>query len=247
MSIKKIGTSKTENAGGTEKMEQNAEVMTNGTVETTTENQAEHTNTNVQNEVQVETKNERDDEIAELKRQIQELVQAQKESKTTIQQDQIVEVMYIDAVSPNNELNLGDFGSIRGSFGFIEVPRKDFVSKFMTPQVRWLIEQKRLIVTNGLTADEMKRYGLDFKDGEILTIETMDKLLDMKLDDLCSVFSKLCIEHKQLVATRFISLYFKNHDNRIGRTKVEKLNDLSRIEGMDGMFRPILVDMNGKV
>ena len=160
--------------------------------------------------------------------------------------EETVELTYIAAVSPNNVLSLGDYGVLNGVGGFIEVPRKEFGGKFLTPEVRGLLNARRLIVLNGLTEDERKRYGVDYKDGELLDMQMFDRLLDMPLDRLKEIFTKLCPEHRQVVATRFISAYQKC-DNRISREKVEPLNDLSKVPGKaedKGMFYPILAGMN---
>lgn len=160
--------------------------------------------------------------------------------------EETVELTYISAVSPNNVLSLGDYGVLNGVGGFIEVPRKEFGGKFLTPEVRGLLNARRLIVLNGLTEDERKRYGVDYKDGELLDMQMFDRLLDMPLDRLKEIFTKLCPEHRQVVATRFISAYQKC-DNRISREKVEPLNDLSKVPGKaedKGMFYPILAGMN---
>ena len=77
-------------------------------------------------------------------------------------------------------------------------------------------------------------------------MQMFDRLLDMPLDRLKEIFTKLCPEHRQVVATRFISAYQKG-DNRISREKVEPLNDLSKVPGKaedKGMFYPILAGMN---
>lgn len=160
--------------------------------------------------------------------------------------EETVELTYISAVSPNNVLSLGDYGVLNGVGGFIEVPRKEFGGKFLTPEVRGLLNARRLIVLNGLTEDERKRYGVDYKDGELLDMQMFDRLLDMPLDRLKEIFTKLCPEHRQVVATRFISAYQKC-DNRISREKVEPLNNLSKVPGKakdKGMFYPILAGMN---
>lgn len=160
--------------------------------------------------------------------------------------EETVELTYISAVSPNNVLSLGDYGVLNGVGGYIEVPRKEFGGKFLTPEVRGLLNARRLIVLNGLTEDERKRYSVDYKEGELLDMQMFDRLLDMPLDRLKEIFTKLCPEHRQVVATRFISAYQKG-DNRISREKVEPLNDLSKVPGKaedKGMFYPILAGMN---
>lgn len=98
-----------------------------------------------------------------------------------------------------------------------------------------LLNQRRLIVLNGLNEDERRRYNVDYKDGELLDMQMFDRLLDVGLERLKELFSKLCVEHKRMVATHFISSYQRG-DNRISREKVEPLNDLSKSEDPKGMF-----------
>lgn len=157
--------------------------------------------------------------------------------------DGVVQMEYIDCVSDQNELDLGDYGYIRGSTGSIDVPRKDFGGRFMTPLVRWLLDTRRLIVLDGLTADERKRYNVDYKDGEVMDTQAFDRLLDMDLDRLTSIFERLCTDHKWFFARRFITAYDKG-DNRVSRSKVERLNEISKTDAPNGMFRPVLEGMN---
>ena len=182
-------------------------------------------------------------QLAEVQRQIAEMQKGAGATVVMAAPEEQVELTYIASVSPNNVLSLGDYGTLNGVGGCFNVPHKDFAGKFMTPEVRGLLNQRRLIVLNGLTADERRRYNVDYKDGELLDMQMFDRLLDMPLDRVKEIFTKLCVEHKQMVATRFISAYQKG-DNRISREKVETLNDLSKAIDPKGMFRPILEGMN---
>ena len=154
-----------------------------------------------------------------------------------------VEMVYINPVSERNEVNLGDFGVLRGSTGFLEVPRRDFGGKFITNTARYLLDTKRLIVTEGLTEDERSRYKVDYPADAVMTDRAFDHLLTMSTEKLENMFSKLCKEHQQFVARRFITAY-ESGDNRIGRDKVERLNQISKANDPDGMFKPILQAMN---
>ena len=157
--------------------------------------------------------------------------------------DGTVKMVYINPVSERNEVNLGDYGVLRGSTGYLEVDRRDFGGKFMTNTVRYLLDTKRLMVTDGLTADEKMRYKLDYPEDAVMSDRTFDHLLSMNTEDLEKMFSKLCKEHQQFVARRFITVH-EAGDNRIGREKVERLNNLSKQNDPDGMFKPILQAMN---
>ena len=157
--------------------------------------------------------------------------------------DGTVKMIYINPVSERNEVNLGDFGVLRGSTGFIEVPRRDFGGKFMTNTARYLLDTKRLIVTDGLTPDERVRYKLDYPEDSVMSDRAFDHLLSMNTEKIVEMFKKLCPEHQQFVARRFITAY-EEGDNRIGRDKIERLNQISKGNDPDGMFKPILQSMN---
>lgn len=155
----------------------------------------------------------------------------------------MVELMYLSNVANDNVLDLGDFGTLNGVGGMIDVPRKDFGGKFMTPFVRKLIQKRRLIVLNGLTREERQRYGVLYSDGETLDIQTFDKLLDLQLPKLEQVFSRLCSDHQQIAATRFITAYERG-DNRVSRDKISRMNELSKANFPDGLFRSTIEKMN---
>lgn len=180
-------------------------------------------------------------ELEALRRRVAELEAAQKGQPS--QNDSVVELTFIAAVSPDNVTSLGEYGSLNGVGGYIEIPRKEFGGKFMTPVVRSLLRDRSLIVCSGLNEAERKRYGVDYREGELLDMSAFDRLLDMNLSALTTLFRKLCPEHKAFAATRFISAYEKG-DNRISREKVEPLNDISKEIDPKGMFKPVLDGMN---
>lgn len=186
-------------------------------------------------------KEEEETELEALRRRVAELEAAAR--KTAAPADGVVELTFLASVSPNNVCSLGDYGSLNGVGGYIEIPRKEFGGKFMTPVVRSLLRDRSLIVCSGLSAEERKRYGVDYREGELLDMSAFDRLLDMPPAELTKLFAKLCPEHKEFAATRFITAYEKG-DNRVSREKIEPLNDISKEINPKGMFRPILEGMN---
>ncbi len=184
------------------------------------------------------------DEVSELEALRREVAELRALAKgQAAQVDGVVELTFIAAVSPDNVTSLGDYGSLNGVGGYIEIPRKEFGGKFMTPVVRSLLRDRSLIVCSGLNEAERKRYGVDYREGELLDMDAFDRLLDMGLATLTTLFRKLCPEHKAFAATRFITAYEKG-DNRISREKIEPLNDISKEIDSSGMFKPILKGMN---
>lgn len=178
------------------------------------------------------------DELEALRRELTQLKAQMGKSANGV-----VELTFLAPVSPNNVCSLGDYGSLNGVGGYIEIPRKEFGGKFMTPVVRSLLQDRSLIVCSGLSEEERKRYGVDYREGELLDMSAFDRLLDMPPAELTKLFTKLCPEHKEFAATRFITAYEKG-DNRVSREKIEPLNDISKEINPKGMFRPILEGMN---
>ena len=122
-------------------------------------------------------KEDEETELEALRRRVAELEAAAR--KTAAPADGVVELTFLASVSPNNVCSLGDYGSLNGVGGYIEIPRKEFGGKFMTPVVRSLLRDRSLIVCSGLSAEERKRYGVDYREGELLDMSAFDRLLDM--------------------------------------------------------------------
>lgn len=179
------------------------------------------------------------EELEALRRRVAELEAAARQTPA----DGVVELTFLAAVSQDNVCALGEYGSLNGVGGCIEVPRKEFGGKFLTPVVRSLLKDRSLIVCAGLTAEERRRYGVDYREGELLDLAAFDRLLDLDPATLTTLFDKLCPEHKEFAATRFITAY-ENGDNRVSREKVEALNDLSKTVDPRGLFKPILAGLN---
>lgn len=180
-------------------------------------------------------------ELEALRRRVAELEAAARQAPSSA--DGVVELTFLAAVSQDNVCSLGDYGSLNGVGGYIEVPRKEFGGKFLTPVVRSLLKDRSLIVCSGLNAEERRRYGVDYREGELLDLAAFDRLLDLDPAVLTTLFGKLCPEHKEFAATRFITAYEKG-DNRVSREKIEPLNDISKEINPKGMFRPVLDGMN---
>lgn len=188
------------------------------------------------------------DVIAALQEQIkalQEKIQSAGSTPSVVlaKPEEMVKVTYISNVSATNILDLGDFGQMTGVGWVIEVPRKDFGGKFMTPFVQKLIAKRRLIVLDGLNDDERIRYNVDYKPGEVMDVQMFDKLIGMDVEKLTNIFDNLCAQHQQFVATRFITAYERG-DNRITRGVIEPLQALSKKNHPNGLFNPILEKMN---
>ena len=190
-------------------------------------------------ETVVEQKVEAEEVKTEPKQQINMIVE---------QKAPPVKIIYIDSVIANNEIMIGGGRKITGSGRVFSVPMEHFEGEFMTPTVMELIDERKLIVLDGLTKEQRQQYNCDYKEGEVVREEGIfDSLIDMDTDKAEVIFGNLCAEHQKLVATRFMSAYFERHDNRITRDKVEALNRISKQHEPDGLFTPIVKEINDKM
>lgn len=159
-----------------------------------------------------------------------------------------VKILYIDSVIPNNQIPIGNGRYITGSGRIFAVPLEQFEGEFMTPLVMKLIDKRKFIVLSGLSEEQRYQYNCHYAEGEVVKSEGLfDSLFDMPANQAAEIFSALCPEHRQLVATRFITAYFEKHDNRVTRDKVEALNYVSKENDPEGLFTPIVKDINEKV
>ena len=159
-----------------------------------------------------------------------------------------VKILYIDSVIPNNQIPIGNGRYITGSGRIFPVPLEQFEGEFMTPLTMKLLDSRKFIVLDGLTDEQRIQYNCYYEDGEVIKSEGLfDSLFDMTAEQAAAVFSQLCDTHRRLVATRFMTAYYDNRDNRVTRDKVEALNKISKTTDPDGLFTPIVKDINEKI
>ena len=159
--------------------------------------------------------------------------------------EEYVTLLYIGAIADGTVVSLGKLGQINKAGSTRDIPKKEFLQG-MTFAIEKMLESRALIVVNGLTAEERERYGLDYQEGELLTQDAFYKLLNYSDSEITAIFRKLCEEHRRVVAKMFLSAYFEKGDNRITAEKVKSLNEISKENDKDGMFKPILEDMGDR-
>lgn len=118
-----------------------------------------------------------------------------------------------------------------------EIPKNEFRLGYR--YLSKMLQKRTIIITNGLTPSEMRSHGLFYKDGENLSLEAYQSLLDFDKKTVCEIFDKACLEHKKIIARVFLSAY-ENKDNRINFDTVKALNSISKIYDKDGMFTRIV-------
>jgi hypothetical protein len=164
---------------------------------------------------------------------------------TVYNREEYVTLLYIGAIAEGTVVSLGKLGQINKAGATRDIPKKEFLQG-MTFAIEKMLENRSLIVVNGLTSEERERYGLDYKEGELLTQEAFYKLLNYSDAEITAIFRKLCEDHRRVVAKMFLSAYFEKSDNRITAEKVKSLNEISKENDKDGMFKPILEDMGDR-
>lgn len=179
------------------------------------------------------------------KKAAEEAVAHERAHQAAMRGDEMVTIAYLAEVSPESELVLPGYGSMRPQ-SYIEVPKKEFGNKFMSTLVRKLIDKRHLIVLDGLTKDERERWNCDYKDGEVLDERTFDKMLDYPTPQLAEIFEKLCPEHQRFVARRMITAKEKG-DNRISVSKAKAINDLSKRNDPNGMLKPVMEAFSAEI
>ena len=183
------------------------------------------------------------EEKSYTEKQVQELIakavnEALSKMAAKTEETDSVTVLFLAEVSPENVFVIPGYGSLRPN-SYLDVPKREFGGKFMTPLVRKLIHKRHLIVLNGLTEDERKRYDCDYKEGEVLSEKAFDHLLDYEPQELGEIFKRLCPEHKKFVCRRMITA-FENNDWRLNVEKVKTINDISKSDDPEGMLKPLM-------
>ncbi len=169
------------------------------------------------------------------------------EAHTTVVQvaeDKYVTLMFIGCIASGTSVALSDLGKITRPATAIDVAKKDFIKSLGVPVVEALLRDRQIVVTDGLSDEERKRFGLDYKKGEILSAADYFDITRKPVDELCALFTTLCKAHKQTVIDILMTAYFEKHDENVTLAKVKKLNKVSKTCGYpDGAFTPILTSM----
>lgn len=171
-----------------------------------------------------------------LKNQSPSVVQVLPEEKVTL--------MFVGGIAKGTVVAVGTLGKITRDCGMIEVPKKDFLQNIGDEVIDSLLAERKLVVIAGLDDEERERYGVMYREGELIQSDAFyKKLLDLNTDDVCDVFAHLCETHKQILARVFITAFAENNDGRVTLEKCKALNKISKKTDKDGLFTHILEDM----
>lgn len=188
---------------------------------------------NNENEEKVFIVNRRDEEIADLKAQIEQLQQlvatqsTQQPQQIVVSADSSERVWFLwmaDVADDNVTLigEHGEYGRIVGKVGTFYVPKND-LSRILDTANRYYIEQRWMIVVDGLTDEEREALGVDYKEGELLDRKAFAKITELG-DTLLEIFPALCESHKDMVASRFHEAY--ESGKKLNRNQIIELNKM---------------------
>lgn len=184
--------------------------------------------------------------LADLKKEMMEEFAKSHPSVVQVAKEEYVTLLYVGAISQGTIVNMGPLGRFTRAGAMIDVRKKEFLNG-QTMVVSKLLEKRHVIVVDGLTDDERARYGLDYKEGEVLTKKAFERLLQFSEDELFAVFTRLCDQHKGIVCKIFISEYFEKNNPAVTLGKVKRLNNATKHINEEGLLRPILKDMGDKI
>ena len=160
-------------------------------------------------------------------------------------QDSTVTVLFIAEVSKESLLDIPGYGAMRPN-SYLEVPKKEFGGKFMSPLVRLLIDNRHLLVVDGLNKDERIRWNCDYKEGEVLSEQVFDHMLDYDTARLCDIVKSLCEEHKRFVCRRIIQAKLQK-DNRVSLEMVKAVNELTTGIADGGLLKTVIDDFRNEI
>ena len=144
--------------------------------------------------------------------------------------DGLVTLRFYDEINDANVIYLGDngkYGQIIGKRWTGQIPKMAFIGDFRTPHIQKLLEDRNMIVVDGLTEEERKLYGVNYVDGEFLDEKMYNAMLRMPEEDLVATYTGLCPEWKRMVAVRFAEAY-ESGKLRVTRDALLALNRESR-------------------
>lgn len=187
-----------------------------------------------------------------LQKQLQELMAKMQE----MQKPQVIQVaadvakvhlLWQAEVADDNVVAFGEggrYGIVKGKRGEFYMPKTDF-STIMDERVRFYLDNRWLIVLDGLSEEEREAYCVDYKDGEYLDRKAFTKLIEIGADIL-DIYPNLCEGNKRMVSQRYADAF--NNGQYIDRAVVEKLNQMSKTpKNPRGDFVQIVEALNKQV
>ena len=168
------------------------------------------------------------------------------DDKIVVNREEMLTIYFFGVVAPGTSVQFGNIGTIPSAGTPIDISKKDFF-KGMSLPVQRLLESRIVIVAAGLTADERKRYGLDYKDGEVLTQDEFFDILNYGAKKLAERYEKLCPQHKKIVVDLFADDLFEKGGTKTTAEKVKAMRKASQKDAQELLpLIGIMLDELGK-
>lgn len=154
------------------------------------------------------------------------------EQKKADDPDGMVTLLFLGGIAPGTTVTLDGMGRIPRDGNTLTVTKRDFFQN-LGAQTDLLLRKRKLIVTDGLTDEERERYGVLYKDNELLSATVYQKLPDYDTERLSGIYEKLCPEHRELVR-RVLHTGAMNGDWRVSADKLKAIIRIDRAGGLKG-------------
>ena len=182
--------------------------------------------------------------VAEALKRVQA---AQPQTVVQVAKEEFVTILYLGIMAERTAVVMPKWGRITVPGGTLNIPKREFFQGLGVPVNNALLKRRAILVIDGLTDEERERFGLSYKEGEVLTQKAFFDLTTYPKDVVCGVFKKLCPQHRRLLADRYLYSYFEKGNTRVDLDTITELNQLSKNLDGEGMFTPILEDIGEKI
>lgn len=150
-----------------------------------------------------------------------------------------VVLLFLGGIMPGSTVALGELGNIYRDGGTLTVTKEAFFSK-LNGTAEFMLRKRQLIVVSGLTDEERERYGVLYNEKELLNEKTYGRLLSYNPEELKTIYSALCPEHKAIAAKAFRTA-IDNQDGRVTEAKLKLLAKADKEAGIkDSTFKAML-------
>lgn len=141
--------------------------------------------------------------------------------------DENVTLMFFGVIAPGTVVDLKKMGQFNRPGVALKVKKSEFFQN-NTLLISTLLQERKIVVLDGLTDEERERYQLKYEDGEILTQKEFFDILKYSCMDLLKIFEKLCPSHRAIVVDLYAEDLFEQKGSHTTAEKVKGMKKLSR-------------------